>query len=206
MRDKDDKGVVNGRRNWLIATSVAGGIGGVATVVPFVGSFAPSERARAGGAPVEVDIGALRPGEMMTVAWRGKPVWVINRTSQMLDEVRKADSLVADPQTLKPFSMSLPEYCRNAYRARPERKEILVLVGVCTHLGCSPTPRFAPGPQANLPADWPGGWLCPCHGSTFDLAGRVFRNKPAPQNLDVPPYMFASATRLVIGKDEKGEA
>ena len=206
MRDKEEDRVDGSRRNWLIATSVTGGIGGVATLVPFVSSFAPSERAKAAGAPVEADISGLKPGEMMTVGWRGKPVWIVNRTQEMLDDVVKADPLVADPHDEHPFSMPLPEYCRNEYRSRPERKEILVLVGVCTHLGCTPIPRFQEGPQPNLPNDWTGGWLCPCHGSTYDLAGRVFKNKPAPQNLDVPPYMFLSRDVLLIGKDEKGEA
>lgn len=181
-------------------------MGGMTTLVPFAASLAPSEKAKAAGAPVEVDISTLQPGEMMTVAWRGKPVWIINRTEQMLAEVTKADGEVADPHTQNPFSIPLPEYCQNEYRSRPEHKNILVLVGICTHLGCSPSPRFLPGPQPNLPANWPGGWLCPCHGSTFDLAGRVFKNKPAPQNLDVPPFMFKTATQLVIGQDEKGEA
>ncbi|CAB3796071.1 ubiquinol-cytochrome c reductase iron-sulfur subunit [Pararobbsia alpina] len=206
MRDNENGRVDNGRRTWLIATSVAGGVGGVATLVPFVGSFAPSEKAKAAGAPIEADISNLKPGEMMTVAWRGKPVWILNRTDAMLADVVKADPELADPHTTNPFSMPLPEYCNNEYRSRADRKNILVLVGICTHLGCSPSPRFTPGPQPNLPSDWPGGWLCPCHGSTFDLAGRVFKNKPAPQNLDVPPYMFVNATTLVIGKDEKGEA
>jgi ubiquinol-cytochrome c reductase iron-sulfur subunit len=206
MRDNETGRVDNGRRTWLIATSVAGGVGGVATLVPFVGSFAPSEKAKAAGAPIEADISNLKPGEMMVVAWRGKPVWIVNRTDAMLADVVKADPELADPHTLNPFSMPLPEYCNNEYRSRTDHKNILVLVGICTHLGCSPSPRFSPGPQPNLPGDWPGGWLCPCHGSTFDLAGRVFKNKPAPQNLDVPPYMFTTATTLVIGKDEKGEA
>ncbi|CCD29497.1 Ubiquinol-cytochrome c reductase iron-sulfur subunit (Rieske iron-sulfur protein) (RISP) [Candidatus Glomeribacter gigasporarum BEG34] len=206
MQGKQKNGIDRSRRRWLIATSVAGGMGGVAAAMPFVGSLAPSERARAAGAPVEADIGALKAGEMMTVAWRGKPVWVIRRTDQMLAEVRRADAQVADPQSQHPFSIPLPEYCRNPYRARTEHPYLLVLIGICTHLGCSPVARFQPGPQPNLPNDWPGGWLCPCHGSTFDLAGRVFKNKPAPQNLDVPRYMFLSPTRIVIGKDEQGEA
>ncbi|MEJ2768523.1 ubiquinol-cytochrome c reductase iron-sulfur subunit [Mycetohabitans sp. B46] len=206
MRDKEDNRVDGSRRTWLIATSVAGGMGGMTTLVPFAASLAPSEKARAAGAPVEVDISTLKPGEMMTVAWRGKPVWIINRTEQMLAEVTKADGEVADPHTQNPFSIPFPEYCQNEYRSRAEHKNILVLVGICTHLGCSPSPRFSPGPQPNLPANWPGGWFCPCHGSTFDLAGRVFKNKPAPQNLDVPPFMFKTATQLVIGQDEKGEA
>jgi ubiquinol-cytochrome c reductase iron-sulfur subunit len=206
MRDKENNRVDGSRRTWLIATSVAGGIGGVAAVVPFAASFEPSAKARAAGAPVEVDFGGLEPGSLMTVAWRGKPVWILNRTDRMLADVLKAVPELADPNTEHPFSMPLPEYCQNQYRSRPERKHILVAVAVCTHLGCTPTPRFQEGPQPNLPDDWPGGFLCPCHGSTYDLAGRVFKNKPAPQNLDIPRFMFTSATQLVIGKDEKGEA
>ncbi|MDR5744055.1 ubiquinol-cytochrome c reductase iron-sulfur subunit [Caballeronia sp. LZ029] len=206
MRDKDEKRVDGGRRSWLIATTAAGGFGAVATVVPFVGSFAPSEKAKAAGAPVEVDISGLKPGEMMTVAWRGKPVWIVNRTDEMLADVKKADNEVADPKSKMEFSMPLPEYCNNEFRSRAEHKNIFVAVAVCTHLGCTPTPRFQEGAQPNLPDNWPGGFLCPCHGSTYDMAGRVFKNKPAPQNLDIPPFMFTSATQLVIGKDEKGEA
>jgi ubiquinol-cytochrome c reductase iron-sulfur subunit len=192
MRDNENGRVDNSRRTWLIATSVAGGVGGVATLVPFVGSLAPSEKAKAAGAPVEADISNLKPGEMMVVPWRGKPVWIVNRTEAMLADVVKADPELADPHTLNPFSIPLPEYCNNEYRSRTDHKNILVLVGICTHLGCSPSPRFAPGPQPNLPSDWPGGWLCPCHGSTFDLAG--------------PRYMFVNETTIVIGKDESGEA
>ena len=206
MRDKEDERVDGSRRNWLVATTVASGIGGVAIVVPFVSSFAPSAKAMAAGAPVEVDISNLKPGDMVTVAWRGKPVWVINRTDQMLADVQKADNDVADPHTKNPFSMPLPDYCNNEFRSRAENKHLLVAVAVCTHLGCTPTPRFQEGPQPNLPDNWPGGFLCPCHGSTYDMAGRVFKNKPAPQNLDIPRFMFTSATSLVIGKDEKGEA
>ncbi len=206
MRDKEEQRVDGGRRTWLIATSVAGGFGGVAAVIPFASSLAPSEKAKAAGAPVEVDISNLKPGEMMTVAWRGKPVWIVNRTDEMLADVKKADDEVADPHTLKPFSMPLPEYCNNEYRSRAEHQNLLVAVAVCTHLGCTPVARFQEGAQPNLPDDWPGGFLCPCHGSTYDLAGRVFKNKPAPQNLDIPRYMFTSATHVVIGKDEQGEA
>ncbi len=194
------------RRTWLIATMVAGGIAGATTLVPFVDSFAPPESAKAGGAPVHVDLTTLMPGSMTTVAWRGKPVFVVNRTANMLAAVVKADPMVADPHTDHPFSMPLPAYCRNEYRSRPEHPNILVLVGVCTHLGCTPIPRFQPGAQPSLPDNWPGGFLCPCHGSTYDLAGRVFKDKPAPQNLDVPRFMFASSTGVIIGKDEHGEA
>ncbi|MGP8434506.1 ubiquinol-cytochrome c reductase iron-sulfur subunit [Paraburkholderia fungorum] len=199
------EGMDGSRRKWLIATSVAGGIAGVVTLVPFVDSFAPSEKARAEGAPVTADISTLGPGEMMTVAWRGMPVFVVNRTEEMLADVVKAGSMVADPSTRHPFSMPLPNYCKNEYRSRANHQSLLVVVGVCTHLGCTPRPRFQPGPQANLPDNWPGGFLCPCHGSTYDLAGRVFRNKPAPQNLDVPRYMFLSPVSVLIGRDEQGE-
>jgi ubiquinol-cytochrome c reductase iron-sulfur subunit len=206
MRDKEEQRVDGSRRTWLITTSVASGFGGVAAVIPFVGSLAPSEKAKAAGAPVEVDISNLKPGDMMTVAWRGKPVWIVYRTDEMLADVQKADNELADPHTKHPFSMPLPEYCNNEYRSRADHKHILVAVAVCTHLGCTPVQRFQEGPQPNLPDDWPGGFLCPCHGSTYDLAGRVFKNKPAPQNLDIPRYMFTSATSVVIGKDEQGEA
>lgn len=194
------------RRTWIIATSVLGGAGGVAAVTPLLASLGPSDNVSAAAAPSEIDLSGLAPGQVMTVAWRGLPVWIVNRTEAMLAEVKAADPFCADPHTLRPYSMPLPEYCRNEYRSRQEHPNIVVLIGVCTHLGCTPTPRFSPGAQPNLPADWPGGWLCPCHGSTFDLAGRVFKDKPAPQNLDIPRYMFLSPTRLVLGRDEHGEA
>lgn len=196
----------NSRRNWIITTCAAGGVAGAATVFPLVSTFAPSERAKAAGAPVEVDISALKPGEMKVAEWRGKPVWLLKRTPEMLASLSKTDALVADPNSEKPYTMDLPSYCKNEDRARAEHKELLVVVGICSHLGCSPSSKFQAGPQPSLPDDWQGGFLCPCHGSTFDLAGRVFKNKPAPNNLDVPPYMYLSDTRIVIGKDEKGEA
>lgn len=143
---------------------------------------------------------------MLTAAWRGKPVFIVNRSPDMLASVTKATPLVADPDSLHAFSMPLPNYCKNPFRSRPDRRNILAVVGVCTHLGCTPSPRFQSGPQPNLPDNWPGGFLCPCHGSTYDLAGRVFRDKPAPQNLDVPRYMFLSPTELLIGQDEHGAA
>lgn len=150
MRDKEEKRVDSSRRTWLIATSVVGGVGGVAAVVPFAASMAPSTKAKAAGAPVEVDIGNLKPGELLTVAWRGKPVWVLNRTDAMLSDVVKADKEVADPTTKSPYSMPLPPYCANEYRSRADRKNILVVMAVCTHLGCTPSQRFVPGPQPNL--------------------------------------------------------
>jgi ubiquinol-cytochrome c reductase iron-sulfur subunit len=195
-----------GRRNLLVATCAAGGVVGVSTAGVLVSTFQPSERAKAAGAPVEVDISDVKPGEMKVVEWRGKPVWILRRTPEMLASLSKNDSLVADPKSDKPYQMDTPAYAKNETRSRTEHKEVLVAVGICSHLGCSPSSRFAEGPQPNLPDDWHGGFLCPCHGSTFDLAGRVFKNKPAPANLDVPPYMYLAENKLLIGKDEKGEA
>lgn len=189
------------KRTWLIASSCMGAAGGVAVAVPFVSTFQPSERARAAGAPVEVDISALKPGEKMTVEWRGKPVWIIKRTPEQIASLAKVDSQLADPQSLRKPDEFTPEYARNEHRSI--KPEIMVAVGICTHLGCSPSDKFTPGAQPSLPDDWAGGFLCPCHGSTFDMAGRVYKNKPAPDNLPVPPYMFLSDTRLLIGEDKK---
>ena len=169
--------------------------------VPFVSTFQPSERARAAGASVEVDISALKPGEKLVVEWRGKPVWIIKRTQEQLAALPKIDPLLADPQSLRKPDEMTPEYARNGFRSI--KPEIMVAVGICTHLGCSPSDRFTPGAQPSLPDDWAGGFLCPCHGSTFDMAGRVFKNKPAPDNLAVPPHMYLSETRLLIGEDKK---
>lgn len=189
------------KRTWLIASSCMGAAGGVAVAVPFVSTFQPSERARAAGAPVEVDISALKPGEKMTVEWRGKPVWIIKRTPEQIASLAKVDSQLADPQSLRKPDEFTPEYARNQHRSI--KPEIMVAVGICSHLGCSPSDKFTPGAQPSLPDDWAGGFLCPCHGSTFDMAGRVYKNKPAPDNLAVPPYMFLSDTRLLIGEDKK---
>jgi ubiquinol-cytochrome c reductase iron-sulfur subunit len=188
------------KRMWLITSCAVGAVGGAAAVVPFVSTFQPSERAKAAGAPVEVDIGALKPGEKITVEWRGKPVWIVRRTPEMIESLKKTDALVADPKSERK-AYPTPEYARNEYRSI--KPEYLVVVGICSHLGCSPSDKFTPGPQPSLPDDWAGGFLCPCHGSTFDLAGRVFKNKPAPDNLEVPPYMFLSDTRILIGEDKK---
>ena len=196
-----DQQVDSGKRTWLIASSCAGVVGGVAVAVPFVSTFQPSERARAAGAPVEVDISGLKEGEKLTVEWRGKPVWIVRRTKAQLDALPKLDNQLADPKSERKPSELTPEYARNEYRSR--KPEYLVTVGICTHLGCSPSDKFVPGPQPSLPDDWQGGFLCPCHGSTFDMAGRVFKNKPAPDNLEVPPHMYLSDTRLLIGEDKK---
>ncbi|CAN7414504.1 ubiquinol-cytochrome c reductase iron-sulfur subunit [Pseudorhodoferax sp. LjRoot39] len=189
------------KRTWLIASGCAGAVGGVATAVPFVSTFQPSERAKAAGAAVEVDISALKPGEKVTVEWRGKPVWIIKRTPEQLAELPKLDSQLADPKSLRKPSELTPEYARN--EGRSIKPDVLVVVGICTHLGCSPVDKFTPGPQPSLPDNWEGGFLCPCHGSTFDLAGRVFANKPAPDNLEVPPHQYLTDTRLLIGDDKK---
>lgn len=189
------------RRTWVTMACAVGGAGGVATAIPFVSTFQPSERARAAGAAVEADISALKPGEMMTVEWRGKPVWILKRTDEQLAELPKHDAQLADPNSERKAAELTPEYCRNT--ARSIKPDVLVAVGICTHLGCSPSSKFQSGPQASLPDDWPGGFLCPCHGSTFDLAGRVFKNKPAPDNLEIPPHMYLSDTKLLIGEDKK---
>lgn len=190
------------KRTWLIATSCAGAAGVAAAAVPFVSTFQPSERARAAGAAVEADISGLKPGEKMTVEWRGKPVWIVRRTPEMLESLKKTDSQVVDPKSeRKPAEQSPMESTRNEWRSI--KPEILVVVGICTHLGCSPSDKFTPGAQPSLPDDWAGGFLCPCHGSTFDLAGRVFKNKPAPDNLEVPPYTFLSDSKLLIGEAKK---
>ncbi len=188
------------KRTWLIASGCAGAVGGVAVAVPFVSSFQPSEKAKAAGAAVEVDIGALQPGEKMTVEWRGKPVWIMRRTPEQVAALPKLDPQLADP-TSERKAYPTPEYARNAHRSI--KPEFFVGVGICSHLGCSPTDKLQAGPQPSLPDDWQGGFLCPCHGSTFDVAGRVFKNKPAPDNLEVPAHMYLSDTRLLIGEDKK---
>ncbi len=189
------------KRTWLIASGCAGAVGGVATAVPFVSTFEPSERAKAAGAPVEVDISALKPGEKITVEWRGKPVWIVRRTPEQLAALPSLDPQLADPKSERKPNELTPPYARN--EARSIKPEVLVAVGICSHLGCSPSDKFTPGAQPSLPDDWKGGFLCPCHGSTFDMAGRVFKNKPAPDNLEVPPHMYLSETKLLIGEDKK---
>ena len=195
-----DQQVDQGKRTWLIATGCAGAVGGVATAVPFVSTFAPSERAKAAGAAVEVDISALQPGQKLTVEWRGKPVWIVRRTKEQLDALKSNDADLADPNSDRK-AYPIPEYAKNEWRSL--KPEYLVVVGICSHLGCSPSDKFQAGPQASLPDNWHGGFLCPCHGSTFDMAGRVFKTKPTPDNLEVPPYAYLSDTKLLIGEDKK---
>ncbi len=196
-----DTPVDTNKRTWLIASTCAGAVGGVAVAVPFVSTFQPSEKAKAAGAAVEVDISALKPGEKMTVEWRGKPVWIVKRTPEQLASLNKTEPQLADPKSERKQDEFTPVYARN--QGRSIKPEIFVAVGICTHLGCSPSDKFQAGPQPSLPDDWNGGFLCPCHGSTFDIAGRVFKNKPAPDNLQVPPHMYLSDTKLLIGEDKK---
>ena len=192
--------VDQGRRTWIAITCGAGAVGGAAVAVPFVSTFAPSERARAAGAPVQVDISTIKPGEKLTVEWRGKPVWIIRRTPEQLATLAKVEAELADPKSDRK-AYPTPDYAKNQHRSI--KPEFFVGVGICSHLGCSPSDKFAPGAQPSLPDNWSGGFLCPCHGSTFDLAGRVFKNKPAPDNLEVPPHMYVSDTTLLIGEDKK---
>jgi ubiquinol-cytochrome c reductase iron-sulfur subunit len=195
-----DQPVDPGKRAWIIASGCAGVVGAGFAAVPFVASFQPSERARAAGAPVEADISTLREGEKMTVEWRGQPVWIVRRSPQEVAELPKNDPLLADPRSERNADELTPPYARNEQRSI--KPEYLVVVGICTHLGCSPTDRFTPGAQPSLPDSWPGGFLCPCHGSTFDMAGRVFKDKPAPDNLRVPPHTYLADTKILIGVDK----
>lgn len=187
------------RRRFLVAATAAlGAVGSVAAAVPFIASMSPSARARAAGAPVDVDISKIEPGQMLRVAWRGKPVWVVLRTPEMLADLPKNDPKLRDPKSLESIQ---PPYCKNESRAI--KPEYLVVVGICTHLGCSPTyrPELAP---PDLGPDWRGGWLCPCHGSRYDLAARVYKDVPAPLNMVIPPHHYEGKARIVIGVGPKG--
>jgi ubiquinol-cytochrome c reductase iron-sulfur subunit len=189
--------VDRGKRRFLIgATGVVGGVGAVATAVPFVMSFWPSERAKAAGAPVEVDISKLEPGQKIDVEWRGKVCWIVSRTPTMLASLPKLTERLADPASQ---ADQQPAYARNEHRSI--KAPVWIAVGICTHLGCSPTFRKDVAP-ADLGADWLGGFFCPCHQSKFDLAGRVYKSMPAPLNLVVPPHKYLSDTRVMIGEDK----
>ena len=194
----DQEKVDKTRRTLVVATSVLGGAATLGAAVPFAASMLPSERAKAAGAPVEVDLSTIAPGQMAVVEWRGKPVWVIRRTKEMIDALKVAEAQLTDPGSEASIQ---PEYAENEYRARDPG--LMVMEGVCTHLGCSPQLRTAEA-KAEMGADWAGGFYCPCHGSKFDYAGRVFRGAPAPTNLIVPPYTIADS-KLVIGEDEKNK-
>ena len=193
--------VDHGKRQWLLAaTTAAGGVAAAGAGAPFVMSLMPSERAKAAGAPVEVDISKIAPGTMISIEWQGKPVWIMHRTRQMLDLLPRHDAELVDPASRVPQQ---PVYCNNPMRSI--KPEFLVVLGICTHLGCSPTfrPEVAP---PDLGEKWAGGWFCPCHGSRFDLAARVFKGVPAPTNLIIPPHKYLSDTKLLIGDDDTGGA
>ena len=194
-----DNGVNKGRRRFLVgATTVVGAVGAVGAAVPFLASWQPSAKALAAGAPVSADISKLETGQQMTVEWRGKPVWVTKRSEEMIEQTRAiAAGRLRDPQSENPQQ---PSYVDNTLRSI--KPNVGVLVGICTHLGCSPSFRPEPG-AADLGGDWPGGYFCPCHGSRFDLAGRVFTGVPAPLNLEVPPHRYDSDAIIVIGEDEE---
>lgn len=193
-----DNGVNTGRRRFLVAaTSVVGAAGAVGVATPFIKSWNPSARAKAAGAPVKVNLSKLEPGQQIVVEWRGKPVFVVRRTPEMLDEIRAVDGKVRDPDSDK---SEQPDYAKNEYRS--VKDEYLILVGLCTHLGCSP--KYLPEVRPmEFDADWKGGYHCPCHGSKFDLAGRVYKGVPAPTNLEVPPYSFESDSVIIIGEDKE---
>jgi len=198
-QEVDGQKVDTRKRKFLIAaTTAVGGVAAAGVAVPLVMSMLPSARAKAAGAPVEVDISKVEPGMLLTVEWRGKPVWIVNRTKEMLDLLAKHDDQLSDPKSEQPQQ---PDYCKNATRSI--KPEYLVAVGICTHLGCSPTYRKEVG-AADLGGDWPGGFFCPCHGSRFDLAARVYKNVPAPINLVIPPHQYLSDAKLLIGVDAKG--
>jgi ubiquinol-cytochrome c reductase iron-sulfur subunit len=192
-REKVDKT----RRTLVVATSLVGGAATVGAAIPFVASMNPSARARAAGAPVEAEIATMQPGELRVFEWRGKPVWVVRRTKEMLESLKVVVPNLTDPQSK---ASEQPQYAKNEYRSL--KPEIMVMEGVCTHLGCSPQLKPADA-KAEMGADWVGGFYCPCHGSKFDYAGRVFRGAPAPTNLPVPPYTFVSDGQLLIGEDKE---
>ena len=194
----EQKKVDKTRRNLVVATTVVGGAASVGAAVPFVASMLPSERAKAAGAPVEVDISSIALGEMKVFEWRGKPVWVIRRTEEMLASLKSVTGKLTDPGSKDSLQ---PEYAKN--EGRSLKPDVMVMEGVCTHLGCSPQMKPADA-KDEMGAEWGGGFYCACHGSKFDLAGRVFRGAPAPTNLVVPPYQFLSDSKLLIGDDTKG--
>lgn len=187
------------RRFLIVATSAAGAVAAGGVAVPFLGSWFPSARALAAGAPVEVDVSKIEAGQQVTVEWCGKPVWVLRRTPEMLAQLEKNAGLLADPDSK---SAKQPDYVKGI--ARAIKPEILVVVGVCTHLGCSPTLKKEVGAASDMGADWPGGYYCPCHNSRFDLAARVYKGAPAPTNLEIPPHKYLSDARIVVGEDQKG--
>jgi ubiquinol-cytochrome c reductase iron-sulfur subunit len=200
--DMSEMTVDSSKRRFLVAmSSTMGGVAAVGAALPFVFSMNPSARALAAGAPVEVDLSKIEPGMKVDVEWRGKPVWVVHRTPEMLELLGKHEDKLTDPNSENRNQQ--PDYCKN--RTRSIKPEYFVVVGICTHLGCSPTYRKEVAP-ADLGPDWPGGWFCPCHGSRFDMAARVFSGSPAPSNLVVPPHKYLSESKVLIGEDQGASA
>ena len=190
--------VDNTRRNLIVATGSVVGAAGAVAAVPFAASWMPSERAKAAGAPVEVDISRMAPGELQVIEWRGKPVWILKRTKEMVDSLKSVTAKLQDPGSK---SSAQPDYAGGDTRAR--KAEIMVMEGVCTHLGCSPQMKTSEA-KGEMGSDWTGGFYCPCHGSKFDYSGRVFKGAPAPLNLPVPPHTYLSDSTILIGEDKKG--
>ena len=186
------------RRFLVLATAGAAGVGALGIAKPFVASFFPSEKAKAAGAPIDIDVSKIEAGQLVTAEWRGKPIWVLNRTEQQLKDLPSLNGELVDPSSAAADQQ--PKYCQNELRSIKGKDNIWVAIGICTHLGCSPTfrPDLAP---ADLGANWKGGFFCPCHGSKFDLAGRVFKGVPAPSNLVIPPYKYLSETTIRVGED-----
>ncbi|OAM41601.1 ubiquinol-cytochrome c reductase iron-sulfur subunit [Eikenella halliae] len=186
------------RRFLVLATAGAAGVGALGVAKPFVASFFPSEKAKAAGAPIDIDVSKIEAGQLVTAEWRGKPIWVLNRTEQQLKDLPSLNGELVDPSSAAADQQ--PKYCQNELRSIKGKDNIWVAIGICTHLGCSPTfrPDLAP---ADLGANWKGGFFCPCHGSKFDLAGRVFKGVPAPSNLVIPPYKYLSETTIRVGED-----
>lgn len=197
----DDANAQSDRRRWLLAVTAASGVGLACTAIPFARSFMPSERAKAMGSSVEVDVSDIAPGGIKTVEWRGKPVWIMRRTPEMVKALSENKHALADPHSERDQQ---PDYAKNVHRSI--MADVFVGVGVCTHLGCSPNPVPQNSSNPSVGADWQGGFFCPCHGSTFDWAGRVYQNKPAPSNLEVPPHRYLSANTLLIGEDDSTKA
>ncbi len=193
-----NEGIDQSRRQFLTtAATVTGGVGAAATAVPFISTMTPSAKAKAIGAPVEVDVSELQPGERMTVKWQGKPVWILRRTDESVSDLDKLDSAVSDPDS---SLNQQPDYAKNKHRSI--KSEYLVVIGLCTHLGCSPS-LVNKDEEHQLGSDWQGGFFCPCHGSRFDLAGRVFSGVPAPANLVIPPHYYISDNKIMIGEDQE---
>jgi len=195
-----EENVNKGRRRMLtLATSAVGAVGAGFAVTPFILSMTPSARAKAAGAPVEVDFSKLDEGVLLTVEWQGKPVWIVKRSAAMMDKLAGLKDLLSDPDSK--VESQQPAYAQNIPRSQEIYPNISVMVGICTHLGCSPLEKFAVGPASDMGDDWPGGFFCPCHGSKFDMAGRVYKNVPAPTNMPVPPFRYLSETQVIIGEN-----